>query len=136
MNPMRPPQTWLLCLLIVHALGVQPVREKDSNSSESSLQSTQLSSNYRLNQTSLSPDTSANGLAVFCDGDHYGRDLVAADCKDAITAIQRTRQRMRFGERSADPDTWDVGLPARQIGSEDAAVEILLVCLLCHLTLK
>ncbi len=106
----RPFQMWLLLLLVTSAL-ILCVHERELPGQSSSI--------HHLNQTSLSPDIAANKPAVFCDGNQYGRDLVIADCRDAITGIPRTTQRVRFGERSADPRTWDVGLPSRQIGSED-----------------
>ena len=114
----RPFQTWLLLLLITSAL-ILCVHERELNHTLPN----QSSSIHHINQTSLSPDIPANKVAVFCDGNQYGRDLVIADCRDAITGIPRTTQRARFGERSADPRTWDVGLPSRQIGSEDALEE-------------
>ena len=135
MNLTRPFQPWLLLLFIVLAIIVRPaVLDRALIPPESSLLPSQSSSIHRLNQTSLSPDVSADRLAVYCDGDEYGRDLMAADCRDAITGIKRSRQVVRFGERTAAPDTWDVGLPSRQIGSEDTAEEISLVSLPCHLT--
>ncbi|CAD6577429.1 MAG: hypothetical protein ASARMPRED_008273 [Alectoria sarmentosa] len=114
----RQLQTWLLFLLIIRALVVQRVQYRELTFTELSLLPSQSSSIDRLNQTSPSPDPdiSANRPAVFCDATEYGRDLVTADCRDAITGIKRNRQRVRFGERSADPGTWDVGLPSRQIG--------------------
>ena len=121
----RQLQTWLLFLLIIRALVVQRVQYRELTFTELSLLPSQSSSIDRLNQTSPSPDPdiSANRPAVFCDATEYGRDLVTADCRDAITGIKRNRQRVRFGERSADPGTWDVGLPSRQIGGRDAAEE-------------
>lgn len=110
----RPIQTFLF--LLVRALVVQPVQDTKLHSSELSLLSSRSGSIDRLNQTSLSSNISANRVAVFCDGAEYGRDLVTDDCKDAITAIKRSTQQVVFGERSADPQTWDVGLPSRQIG--------------------
>lgn len=116
MNLTCPLQTWPFLLLFVQVLAVQPVQDTELYSSEYSHLSGQSDLIDRLNQTSLSSDISANKPAVFCDGAEYGIDLVAADCRDAITAIKRNTQPVRFGERSADPRTWDVGLPSRQIG--------------------
>lgn len=136
MNLTRPLQTWLFLLLVVRALVVQPVLDRELNLTELSLLPSQSNPIDRLNQTSLSPDMIPNKPAVYCDGDEYGRDLIIADCRDAITGIKRSTQQLRFGERSADPGTWDVGLPSRQIGGEDAAEGTPLVSLLCHLTPK
>lgn len=116
MNPTRPLQTWLFLVLIVQALVVQYVQGRELNFTELFLLSGQSSSIDRLNQTLLPQDISASRPAVFCDGNEYGKDLVVADCRDAITGIRRNTQRVRFGERSADIRTWDVGLPSRQIG--------------------
>ena len=134
----RQLQTWLFFLLIIRALVVQRVQYRELNFTELSLLPSQSTSIDRLNQTSPSPDPdiSANKPAVFCDATEYGRDLVTADCRDAITGIKRNKQRVRFGERSADPETWDVGLPSRQIGGKDAAEENPPVSLLCYLTSK
>ena len=136
MRIIPPLQIWLSLLLTVRALVVQVVQDWKPNLTELSLLPSQSSLIHRLNQTSLSPGISANKPAVFCDGDLYGRNLNVADCRDAITGIKRTRQQLRFGQRSADQGTWDVGLPFRQIGSENAAEEIPLVKLFYHLTLK
>ena len=136
MSLTRLLQTWLFLLLIVRALVVQPVQDRELSLTELLRLPSQSSSIHRFNQTPLSPDILARKPAVFCDGNEYGRDLIAADCRDAISAIKRNTQRVRFGERSADPGTWDVGLPSRQIGSEDAAEYSCLVSLLYHLTLK
>ena len=123
MNLIPVLQIWLSLLLIVRALVVQVSRDRESDPTEFSLLPSHSSLIHRLNQTSLSTGSSADNLAVFCDADQYGRDLIYADCKDAITAIKRRRQPLRFGERSADKETWDVGLPFRQIGSEDPILE-------------
>lgn len=128
MNQTHPLQTWLFLpfwLLIVRALVVHPLQGKELKLKLTgrSLLSSQSISVNRLNQTSLSSDLSANKPAVFCDEEEYGRDLIAADCTDAITGIKRTTRRLRFGERSADPGTWDVGLPSREIGGKDPTVE-------------
>lgn len=123
MNLTRPLRIWLFLLFIVRALVVQLVQEEELNFTEPSLLPSQSTSIDRLNQTSSSPEISTNKPAVFCDGDQYGRNLVVADCRDAIAGIKRNAQQVRFGERSADPRTWDVGLPCRQIGSQ-VAVEI------------
>lgn len=120
MNPTRPLRPWLFLLLIVRALVVQHVQGREPNFTELFLLSGQSSSFDRLNQTLLPQDISASRPAVFCDGNEYGKDLVVADCRDAITGIRRNTQRVRFGERSADIRTWDVGLPSRQIGCKDA----------------
>ena len=126
---------WLSSLLMVRALVAQDRKPNPPNRSLSLLPS-QSGLIDRLNRTSLLPDTSLNSKpAIFCDGDQYGKDLIIADCKDAITAIKRSKQQVRFGERTADKETWDVGLPFRQIGSEDAAEKVPLVTLLYHLTL-
>lgn len=130
----RPIQTFLF--LLVRALVVQPVQDTKLHSSELSLLSSRSGSIDRLNQTSLSSNISANRVAVFCDGAEYGRDLVTDDCKDAITAIKRSTQQVVFGERSADPQTWDVGLPSRQIGSEYAVQGGLLASFVYYLTSK
>ena len=129
-------QPWLFLLLIVRALVGQPVQGRELSFTKSSPLPSQSISIHSLNQTSLSPDTVANRPAVFCDGAEYGRDLMVSDCRDAITAIKRNLQPLRFGERSADPSTWDVGLPSRQIGRKDAAEETPLISLPCHLTSK
>ena len=123
MNLIPVPQIWLCLLLIVRAAVLQVSRDRESDPTELSLLPSHSSLIHRINQTSLSAGSSAVNLAVFCEGDQYGRDLIYADCKDAITAIKRRRQPLRFGERSADEETWDVGLPFRQIGSEDAILE-------------
>ena len=125
MYPIPQPQIWLIFPLIIRALVLQRIPYRELNFTELSLLPSQSSSIDDLNQTSLSPDLdiSANKPAVFCDATRYGRGLVAADCRDAITGIKRNKQRVRFGERSADPGTWDVGLPSRQIGGKDAAEE-------------
>lgn len=119
MNPIRPFQTWSFLLLIVRALCVHPVKDRNLKSPELSLLPSQSSSIDHLNQTSLPSNISVQKPAVICDGDEYGRSLIAADCRDAITGIKRSTQQLRFGERSADPRTWDVGLPSRQIGGKD-----------------
>ena len=114
---------WLSSLLMVRALVAQVAQDRKPNlpNRSLSLRPSQSGLIDRPNRTSLFPDTSLKSRpAVFCDGDQYGRDLIIADCKDAITAIKRSRQEIRFGERTADRETWDVGLPFRQIGSEDA----------------
>ena len=129
-------QIWLSALLVVRALVVQFVPDRQPNLTEPSLLPSQSSLVRHLNQTWLSPDISANKPPVFCDGDQYGRNLIVADCTDAITGIKRSRQQVRFGERTHETRTWDISLPFRQIGSEDAAEEIPLVTLLCHLTWK
>lgn len=113
-------QVWLFLLFIVRALVVQSVQDRELAFTGSSLLPSQAIPIHRFNQTSLSLETSANKPAVFCDGDLYGIDLLVADCRDAITGLKRDTQQVRFGERSADPETWDVGLPSRQIGSKDA----------------
>lgn len=136
MNLTCPLQTWPFLLLFVQVLAVQPVQDTELYSSEYSHLSGQSDLIDRLNQTSLSSDISANKPAVFCDGAEYGIDLVAADCRDAITAIKRNTQPVRFGERSADPRTWDVGLPSRQIGSKYAAEGSSLVSFVFYLTSK
>ena len=119
-------QIWLSSPLMVRALVAQVTQDiKPSLPNRSlSLLPSRSGLTDPLNRTSLFPDTPLNRKpAVFCDGDQYGRDLVIADCKDAITAIKRSKQQVRFRERTADQETWDVGLPFRQIGSEDAAKE-------------
>ena len=135
MNLMNPLQIWLSLLLVVRVLLVQAGRDRELNLTALSPLRSQPNLIDRPNQTSLSPGISANSPAIICDGDQYGRDLVFADCKDAITGIKRSRQNLRFGERTASQQTWDVGLPFRQIGSEDAAEEIPLLTLLDYLTL-
>ena len=117
-------QTWSFLLLIFRALFVQTVQDRKLNITELSSLTSQSTFNS-LNQTSLPSDISANKLAVFCDGHEYGINLIAADCRDAITGIKRSRQRLSFRDRSADPQTWDVGLPSRQIGGKDATVGLL-----------
>lgn len=120
-------QIWLSSLLMVRALVAQVAQNRKLNLPNRSLSPLPSQSGLidRLNRTSLSSDPSLNSRpAVFCDGDQYGRDLIIADCKDAITAIKRTKQQVRFGERTADRGTWDVGLPFRQIGGEDAAENV------------
>ena len=124
MTLIRPVQTWSFLLLIFRALFVQTVKERELSITEVSILPSQSSSFDNLNQTSLPSNISANKLAVFCDGHEYGRNLIAADCRDAITGIKRSTQRLSFRERSADPQTWDVGLPSRQIGGKDAAMGI------------
>lgn len=89
MNPTRPLQTWLFLVLIVQALVVQHVQGRELNFTELFLPSGQSSSIDRLNQTLLPQDISASRPAVFCDGNEYGKDLVVADCRDAITGIRR-----------------------------------------------
>lgn len=116
MNLTRLLQNWLSLLLIVRALVVQPVQDRELDFTELSLLPSQSISIDRVNQTSFSSDIPLNKPAVFCDGDLYGVGLIVADCRDAITGIKRNTQQVRFGERSADPATWDVGLPSRQIG--------------------
>lgn len=123
MRSILPLQIWLPLLLIVRALVVQLEHDSKPKLTELPLSPNQSSLIHTFNQTSLSPGVSANKPTVFCDGDQYGRDLIVADCRDAITGIGRTRQKVRFGERSGDEGTWDVGLPFRQIGCEDAALE-------------
>ena len=120
-------QIWLSSLLMVRALVAQVAQDRKPNLPHRSLTLLPNQSGLidRLNWTSLSLDPSLNSRpAVFCDGDQYGRDLIIADCKDAITALKRTKQQVRFGERTADIETWDVGLPFRQIGGEDAAESV------------
>ena len=132
-------QIWLSSLLMVRALVAQVADDRKPNLPNRSLSLLPSQSGLidPLNRTSLFPDTSSNNRpAVFCDGDQYGRDLIIADCKDAITAIKRSKQQVRFGKRTADQETWDVGLPFRQIGSEATAEKVPLVTLLYHLTLK
>ena len=132
-------QIWLSSFLMVRALVAQVAQDRKPNPPNRSLSllPSQTGLTDRLNRTSLFPDISLNNKpAIFCDGDQYGRDLIIADCKDAITAIKRSKEQVRFGERTADKETWDVGLPFRQIGSEDAAEQVPLVTLLYHLTLK
>ena len=132
-------QIWLSSLLMVRALVAQVVQERRSNlpNRSLSLSPSQSGLTDRLNWTTLSPDTISNYKpTVFCDGDQYGRDLIIADCKDAITTIKRSKQPLRFGERTADKETWDIGLPFRQIGSEDATERVPAVTLLYHLTVK
>ena len=124
---------WLSSLLTVRALVAQIAQDRKPNFPNPSLSLLPSRSGLtdRLNRTSLSSDTSLNSKpAVFCDGDQYGKDLIIADCKDAITAIKRSKQQVRFGERTADRETWDVGLPFRQIGGEDAAKNVPLVTIL------
>lgn len=133
MNLTRSIQPLLFLFLIVRALIVQTAQD---NNIELSLLPSQSASIHRLNQTPLFSDTAANRLGIYCDGNEYGRDLMAADCRDAITAIKRNKQELRFAERSTDPETWDVGLPSRQIGSEDAAEETTLESPSCQLTSK
>lgn len=115
-----PLQIWLPLLLIVRALVVQRVHDSKPNFTELSLPLSQPILIHSFNQTSLPSGISANKPTVLCDGDQYGRDLIVADCRDAITGLKSTRQRLVFGERSAGQETWDVGLPFRQIGCEDA----------------
>ena len=136
MNIVVSLQIWLSTLLVIRALVVQFVPDREPDLTEPSLVSSQSNSIHHLNQTQLSPGISVNNPVVFCDGDQYGRDLIVADCKDAITGIKRSRQQVRFGERTPETRTWDISLPFRQIGSEDAAEEIPLVTLLCLLTWK
>ena len=119
MNFMQSFQVWLSLLLIVRALVVRVAQERETNLADLSLLPRQSS---LLNETSLSPGILSNTRpTVYCDGDQYGKDLILADCRDAITAIQPTRQEVRFGERTAAKATWDIGLPYRTIGSEDTA---------------
>lgn len=118
-------QIWLSTLLVVRALVVQFVPDGKPNLTEPSLLPSQSNLIRHLNQTWLSPGISENKPAVFCDGDQYGRNLIVADCRDAITGIKRSKQQVRFGERTPETRTWDISLPFRQIGSEDAAAEIL-----------
>ena len=133
MNIILPLQIWLSLHLIVRALVVQTARDKNPSLTDSSLLPSHSSLIHLLNHTSLAQGSRP---AVFCDGDQYGRDLVIADCRDAITGIKRSRQQERYGERTADKATWDVGLPFRQIGSEDAAENVPLVTLVYRLTSK
>lgn len=119
MDLTRPILLWSFLLIIVRALVVQFVHDRELKTPDLFLLPSQSSSFDSLNQTS---DISANKPAIFCDGDQYGRNLIAADCRDAITGLKRSAQRLRFAERSADPQTWDVGLPSRQIGGKDAAM--------------
>ena len=117
-------QIWLSSLLMVRALVAQVAQDRKPNLPNRSLSllPSQSGLTDRFNRTSLLPNISLNNKpAVFCDADQYGRDLIIADCKDAITAIKRSKQQVRFGERTADKETWDIGLPFRHIGSEDAA---------------
>lgn len=118
MSLIRPVRIWSFLLLIFRALIVQTVQDRKL------LLPSQSSSFDSLNQTSLPSDISANKPAVLCDGHEYGINLIAADCRDAITGIKRSTQRLSFRERSADPQTWDVGLPSRQIGGKDGAMGI------------
>lgn len=136
MNLTRLLQNWLSLLLIVRALVVQPVQDRELDFTELSLLPSQSISIDRVNQTSFSSDIPLNKPAVFCDGDLYGVGLIVADCRDAITGIKRNTQQVRFGERSADPATWDVGLPSRQIGSKDATEGTPLLSVLPRLTSK
>ena len=132
-------QIWLSSLLVVRALVAQVAQDRKPNppNRSLSLQPRQSGLIDRLNRTTLLPATYSNSRpAVFCDGNQYGRDLIIADCKDAITAISKSKQQVRFGERTADKETWDIGLPFRQIGGEDAAEKVPLMALLYHLTLK
>lgn len=122
MNQRRLLQAWSFLLLSIRALVVRFVHDREFKTPGLSLLPSQSSSFDSLNQTSLPSDILANKPAVFCDGDEYGRNLIAADCRDAITGIKRSTQKLRFAERYADPRTWDVGLPSRQIGGKDAAV--------------
>ena len=126
----RLSQTWLSLLVIVRALTVQLRQDIELNLTDIPLLRSQPSSIRRPNQTSLSLDITVNKPAVFCDGGLYGRDLVLADCRDVITGIKRNSLLRRFGERSADQSTWDVGLPSRQIGSEDDAEELSCISIL------
>ena len=118
MNLTRPLLTWSILLIIVRALVAQLVHGREFKTPGLSILPSQSSSFDGLNWTS---DISTNRPAVFCDGDEYGRNLIVADCRDAITGIKRSTQRLRFAERSADPHTWDIGLPSRQIGGKNAA---------------
>ena len=135
MNLISPLQIWLSLLFVIPVLLVKVGRDRQLNLTTLLPLQSQSNLNDRSNETSLFSGTSPNSPAVICDGDQYGRELNFADCKDAITALKRSRQELRFRERSADERTWDVGLPFRQIGSEDAAEEIPLQTLSGHLTL-
>ena len=136
MNPTLTFHTCLILLSTVGALVVQPSPERELNVTTLSLLQSQSSPIHRLNQTRSSSGIDANRLSVFCDADEYGRNLLAADCRDAITGIKRSKESVRFGERSADPETWDVGLPSRQIGCKHAVEGTLHVSEMCHLTSK
>ena len=133
MNQSRLLQIYLCSVSIARALVVQPAVSGLALTEPSVLPNRSSSINYS-NRTWLHPDTSTNKLAVFCDGNQYGRDLLAADCRDAITGIPRMTQELRFGERSADPSTWDVSLPSRQIGSKAIASKLSLLSPLNCLT--
>ena len=121
MNTYSSLQIWVSLFHVVYVFAIKIARNRELNLTESSFPPSQSSLVYPLNLTSSSPGISANRPVIFCDGDQYGTDLLLADCRDAITGIKRSRQELRFGERSADQATWDVGLPSRQIGSEDLA---------------
>lgn len=111
LKPLLP--IWISLPSIICALFVQNV--------DTELNLTDIS--FLPNHTSLSEGISANKPAIFCDGNQYGINLVLTDCKDAVTGIKRSRQLLRFSERSAGPGMYDVGLPFRQIGCEDALEE-------------
>ena len=120
MKQMLPLHIWVSLLLVVRALVIQVAPERDPNLTESTLLPSQLGLIQRLNQSSRPSGITADRPLVICEGNEYGRNLVAEDCKDAITGVKRNRQKLRFGERSAPQETWDVGLPFRRIGSKDA----------------
>ena len=126
MDQLRLLQIWLSLVSVARALVVQPV-VSGLTLTEPSVLPNQSSSIDHPNRTWLHSDKSTNNLAVFCDGYQYGRDLLAADCRDALTGIPRMTQELRFGERSADPSTWDVGLPSRQIGGKVVASKLSLL---------
>ena len=136
MNLISPLQIWLFLLLVIPVLLIRVERDRQLNLTTLSPLQSQSNLIDRPNQTSLASGISAKTPAIICDGDQYGRELDFADCKDAVTGIKRSRQELRYGERSADQRTWDVGLPFRQIGSEDAAEETPLQTLFGHLTLQ
>ena len=108
MNLSCPLRICISLLLNFCVITVRIVRGRELNLTESTL------------LPWLSPGISADKPSVFCDANEYGKDLIAADCRDAITGIGRSRRLMRFAERTAGQETWDVGLPFRQIGSKDA----------------
>ena len=135
MNLISPVQVWLFLLLGIRGHLVKVIRDRELNIIASPPSRSGPDLIVRPNQTSPLSDVSVNNPSIICDGDQYGTDLIFADCKDAITGIKRSRQQLRFGERTADEWTWDVGLPFRQIGSEDAADGTPLLTLLGHLTL-
>ena len=126
MDQTRLLQIWLSLVSIARALVIQPV-VSGLTLTEPTVLPNRSSSIDHPSRTWLHSDMSTNKLSIFCDGEQYGRNLLAADCRDALTGIPRLTQELRFGERSADPSTWDVGLPSRQIGGKVVASKLSLL---------